>query len=297
MKVLVTGGAGFIGHHLVNQLLEAGDEVVVLDNLVRGSFERPELAGAELVLGDIRDADACARAVIGCDSVVHLAAQSNVMGSEADPELTASTNVEGTRKIATAARSGGVSHLIFASSREVYGEPRWLPVVESAPLCGKNAYGTSKVAAEALLRDIETDRFAVSVLRFANVIGRGDSGRVLPLWLTAAREGQPLVLYGGRQVMDFVPVATAVEAITRLVHGGPVTGPINIGSGKQTTLIDLASAIRDSFGSETRLDVQPARDVEVSRFQADVTRMRNLLGIEPPDYPLVVVREMVEAIR
>ena len=296
MRVLVTGGAGFIGHHLVQHLLSRGDEVVVLDNCSRGSLDRPELAGAELLEGDVRDLSTCLRAVAGCTSVVHLAAISNVMGSQADPRLTEETNVAGTANVARATRSAG-AHLIFASSREVYGEPSLLPVCESDRLAGKNAYGASKVAAEALLQRAAQDGLTVSVLRFTNVVGTGDSGRVLPTWLEAAHAGRPFILYGGDQVIDFVPVATAVEAIDRLVHGSAIAEPINIGSGRQTTLLKLASAIREAFGGHPQFERRPAREVEVSRFQADTTRMRTLLGIEPPEAPLAVIPEMIRALR
>lgn len=292
MRVLVTGGAGFIGHHLVGRLLTDGDAVVVLDNLSRGSFARPELAGAKCIRGDIREPGACAEAVAGCDAVVHLAAVSNVMGSQSDPALTISTNVDGTKNVAQAAARASVPHLVFASSREVYGEPDHLPVRESEPLCGKNAYGASKVAAEQFLQDMDGD-VSVSILRFTNVIGSGDSGRVVPLWIAAAREGRPLVVYGGRQIIDFVPVSTAVEAVVRVLRRGGVDKPVNVGSGKQTTLFDLASVIRRSARLETRIDVRPTRAIEVTRFQADVTRMHCLLGITPAANPLSTVAELV----
>ncbi|MGH2634173.1 MAG: NAD-dependent epimerase/dehydratase family protein [Tepidiformaceae bacterium] len=292
MRVLVTGGAGFIGHHLVRRLVADGDEVVVLDDLSRGSFERPELRGAELIAGDIREPLLCGQAVVGCDVVVHLAALSNVMGSQADPALTTATNVSGTRSIGCAARRAGVPHLIFASSREVYGEPDRLPVRESDPLRGKNAYGASKVAAEGVLRELGNDGPAVSVLRLTNVIGPGDYGRVVPLWMGAARAGQPMVLYGGKQVIDFVPVTTVVDAVMRLVQSGPVSGATNVGSGTQTTLLELASAIRGLVGGGSEIELVPAREVEVSRFQADVTRMREVLAIEPPCCPLAILEEM-----
>ena len=297
MKVLVTGGAGFIGHHLVQRLLSLGDEVVVLDNCSRGSLDRPELAGAERLNGDVRDLSTCLHAAAGCAAVIHLAAISNVMGSQADPKLTEETNVGGTANVAKAARAAGEAHLIFASSREVYGEPTRLPVSEGDQLAGKNAYGASKVAAEALLQQAALDGLPVSILRFTNVIGSGDSGRVLPTWLEAASVGRPFVLYGGDQVIDFVPVATAVGAIERLVHGGSVAVPINIGSGRQTTLLNLASTIREAFVGCPPFERQPPREVEVSRFQADTTRMRTLLGIEPPEAPLAVIPEMIRAMR
>ena len=293
MRILVTGGAGFIGHHLVKRLIDDGDDVVVLDNLARGSFERPELAGATLIRGDIRDPQVCARSVEGCSAVIHLAAQSNVMGSQSDPRRTFTTNVAGTWEAAQAARTAGVGHFIFASSREVYGEPRHLPVRECEPLRPKNLYGATKAAAEALLSAVPAGSPAVSVARFTNVIGSGDSGRVVPTWLEAVAGGRPLTLFGGEQELDFVPVATAVEAIVRILRRGPIDKPVNVGSGQRTSLRTLAAAIMAIAGTGVPVEVVPARHVEVCRFQADVTRMRELLGVDPPEHPLEVLDSLM----
>jgi len=292
-RILVTGGAGFIGHHVVKRLVDEGDDVVVLDNLARGSFERPELAGATLICGDIRDPRACARSVEGCSAVIHLAAQSNVMGSQSDPRRTFTTNVDGTWELAQAARTEGAGHFIFASSREVYGEPQRLPVRECDPLRPKNLYGATKAAAEALLSALPAGSPAVSVARFTNVIGRGDSGRVVPTWLEAVAGGRPLTLFGGDQELDFVPVATSVEAIVRILRRGPIRGPVNVGSGQRTSLRTLAAAVMAIAGTGVPIEVAPVRHVEVCRFQADVRRMRELLGVDPPEHPLDVLASLV----
>jgi UDP-glucose 4-epimerase len=275
--VLVTGGAGFIGHHLVAALVREQHDVRVLDNLRRGSFERSELAGARLIAGDVRSPDDCAHTVAGVDIVYHLAAQSNVMGAAADSDYTFEANVRGSWVLARAAERAGVGHFVFASSREVYGEPLALPVLESAPLAPKNAYGASKLAAETVLRAID---IPLTVVRMANVAGAGDSGRVLPLWIDAARHGQPLVLYGGDQVLDFVSTATVVRALLAVAKHGPIGCAINIGSGRGTALEELAGRIAAEFGVE--IDRQTARAVEVRRFVAGTSRMREM-GVTPFD--------------
>lgn len=289
MRVAVTGGAGFIGHHLVRLLLAEGHEVTVVDNLRRSSFERPGLAGARCIEGDVRALAHCRLAVAGSDAVVHLAAQSNVMGSHADPDYAFETNVTGTWNVAMAARDEGVGHLVFSSSREVYGEPDALPVPESAPVRPHNLYGASKAAAEMLLAGLPDGAPRVSILRFANVIGPGDSGRVVPLWLQNAREGAPLRVYGGSQVMDLIPVDAACRAIANTLSRGPLDGPVNVGSGVPTAILDLAAHIIQLTGGVSCTEIVPARSVEVTRFFASTGRMQAILGVVPPQRPLEAI--------
>jgi UDP-glucose 4-epimerase len=287
VKLAITGGAGFIGHHLVRAGVGRGHEVMVLDNLHRGSFERPGLSDAQLFLGDVRDLQSCLAAFAGADCVFHLAAQSNVMGSQSDPDYTYTTNVSGTWTVAQAAAQAGVHHLVFTSSREVYGEARRLPVEESTPLSPYNLYGASKAAAELLLQALPPGAPSVSIVRLANVIGPGDSGRVIPLWIEAARTDQELKIFGGEQVLDFIPVETVVNALLAIVESGrPLPGPMNIGSGRGTTLQQLAAHIVSLTQSSSRVCVLPPRGPEIRRFTADTAFMRRHLRTEPPADPL-----------
>ena len=286
MKILVTGGAGFIGAHLVAASVAAGDEVVVLDNLRRGV--RAKLSGdVRLIEGDIRDRDTVALAMRGVGRVYHLAAQSNVLGAVTDTDYSFTSNVVGTYNVLVAAREAGVERVIFTSSREVYGEVERLPVSEDRPMDPKNAYGASKVAGEVYCRTFQnTYGLDVSVLRLANVYGAGDRDRVIPIWLDRARRGEDLELYGGAQVLDLVPVALVVAAL-RCTAEAPLGGRVvNVGSGVGTPLRDLADRIARLPSREVGLRVLPARSIEVTRFVADVARMRGLLGLEPPADPL-----------
>jgi UDP-glucose 4-epimerase len=288
MNVAVSGGAGFIGHHLVRRLVADGHNVVILDNLRRGSFERPELRGAHCIEGDIRDRQACLGAFTNVEVVFHLAAQSNVMGSQSDPDYAFSTNVAGTWEVAQAARASGVRHLVFASSREVYGEPQHLPVHEDTPLSPKNAYGASKVAAEVMLSALARDWPLISVIRLSNVIGSGDCGRVIPLWLERARAGCPLEAFGGKQVLDLAPVDFVIDSLVSIGAGAPCAEPVNIGSGVGTPILDLARHIIELAGSSSELRVLPPRGPEVTKFVADTTRLRSL-GMTPPADPLAAI--------
>jgi UDP-glucose 4-epimerase len=289
VNVLVTGGAGFIGHHFVPELLAAGHDVTILDNLRRGSFERPGLRGSRCLEGDVRDRATCRIACAGVDVVVHLAAQANVIGSQAGPEYAFETNVTGTWNILSGAADAGVRHLVFTSSREVYGDPDSLPVAEDAALRPHNLYGATKVAGETLLRCSPFPLPRVSVLRLANVIGPGDAGRVVPIWLAAARANEPLVAYGGQQVLDLVPVDVVALALLRTIERGPLPAPVNVGSGVGTPLLDIAAQVLAVTGSGSGIDLQPAREIEVSRFCAETSRLRDLLGVEPPADPVAAI--------
>ena len=296
MKVLVTGGAGFIGSHLVDALAARGDEVAVIDNLRRGRREFIAGSGARFVEGDIRDADAIEASTAGAEVVFHLAAQSNVLGAMSDIDYSFSTNVVGTFNVLKAAARADVRRVVFSSSREVYGEPEALPVAETAPLTAKNPYGASKVAGEAYCRTWTTlGETECSILRFANVYGRRDRDRVIPLWLERATRGEELVVYGGQQVLDLVPVATVVQAMLRAAER-PAQEPINIGAGSGTRILDLAARILELTGSRAELAIHPARGAEVVRFVADITRMRDLLGVEPPADALDGLVELVDDI-
>ena len=294
-KVVVTGGAGFIGGHLVDRLVERGDEVVVLDNLKRGRTGKLEphvrRGRARLVEDDIRRFDAVAAAVSGCDAVYHLAAQSNVMGAVTDPDYSVTTNVLGTFNVLRAAAQAGVRRVVFASSREVYGEPRTLPAGEAHPLLAKNPYGASKVAGEAYCRTfVATHGLRVDIVRLTNVYGPGDSDRVIPLWLAAAQQGRDLEVYGGQQEIDFLWVGTAVDALLFAAeHGLPA--PVNIGSGVGTKILDLAERVLGATGSKSAVVRRAAREIEVARFVADTTLMRSL-GLAPEPDPLQHLAEI-----
>ena len=297
-RVVVTGGAGFIGGHLVDRLVERGDEVVVIDNLKRGRRERlePHLrrGRARLAEDDIRRFDALAAVLPGCDVVYHLAAQSNVMGAVQDPDYSVTTNVLGTFNVLRAAAEARVRRVVFASSREVYGEPRTLPATEDHPLLAKNHYGASKVAAEAYCRTFAaTGGLKVEVVRFTNVYGPGDSDRVIPLWLAAAQQGRDLEVYGGQQLIDFLWVGTAVDALVFAADRG-LPAPVNVGSGVGTKIVDLAERVLHVTGSKSKIVVTAPREIEVAKFVADTTRMRSL-GLLPETDPLQHLPEIVAA--
>lgn len=301
MKIIVTGGAGFIGSFLVERLLHGGEnEVVALDNFARGRqanlaahADNPAL---HLLHGDIRDRALLEHTFGGADVVYHLAAQSNVMGAVSDLDYSFTTNVHGTYNVLAAARNANVRRVVFSSSREVYGEVDTLPVAEDRPFGAKNGYGASKAAGELYCNVFHaTYGLETAVLRFANVYGMRDFGRVIPLWFDAVKNGQNLIVYGGKQVIDFVHVDQVVETMIRASTAPIIGQPINIGSGQGTPILVLAERILALSASESQLDLRPARSVEVARFTADVRLMRDMLNIEPPADPLFALDSLWQA--
>jgi UDP-glucose 4-epimerase len=297
-RALVTGGAGFIGSHLVRELARRGDEIVALDNLRRGSRERIgyelDCGAADLVERDIRDLDALRRVARGCDVIYHLAAQSNSMGALDDPEYSFTTNAWGTFNVLRCAVELGVRRVVFTSSREVYGEAQYTPVDEDHALAAKNPYGASKVAGEAYCRTFANCHgIDVAILRLANVYGPDDSDRVIPLWLSESFAGRDLRVYGGRQILDFVWIDTVVQALVVAGEEG-LAGPTNVGSGSGTTILELARRILEITRSSSALTRVPARGPEVQRFIADISRLR-ALGIEPDADPLLHLQELADA--
>ena len=300
MQVLVTGGAGFIGSHLVARLVSHQPKsITVLDNLSRGRVAALSEVWDRIafVEGDIRNRSLLADVMQGCELVYHLAAQSNVIGAVQDLDYSFSSNVTGTFNVLQAARQAGVCRMVFTSSREVYGDPRQLPVPESDPLHPKNAYGASKGAGEMYSRLLSASDFETVVLRLANVYGPGDRDRVIPIFVENALRGLPLTLYGGDQVLDFVWIDTVIDSLIKAGFGELIRGPLNIGSGKGTLVRDLARRVLEATDSCSPINLAQSRDVEVARFVADTTLARRLLNVETTEDPLFKLPDIVRCAR
>ncbi|MGD9899310.1 MAG: SDR family NAD(P)-dependent oxidoreductase [Calditrichaceae bacterium] len=299
MKVLVTGGAGFIGSHLVDRLLENDFKVVVLDNLHRGKLKNIQkhidMGKIEFIDGDIRDYDTVMGAVQNCDTIYHLAAQSNVMGAVSDLDYSFSTNVIGTFNMLKASHESGVRRFIFSSSREAYGEAQYLPVDEMHPLSSKNTYGASKVAGEKYCEVFQNmSSMEVVILRFANVYGERDIDRVIPIFLRNVANGKDIHIYGGNQIIDFISVHTVIDILIQSSDNKKaLQGPTNVGSGKSTTLFDLANRIMELSGSKQKVIVDPPRSIEVIKFTADIGRMQDIFYFTEINDSLSYLNEMI----
>jgi UDP-glucose 4-epimerase len=289
---LITGGAGFIGSHLVDHLLSEPDhQVMVFDNLRRGKMENishhlnnPRF---KFVNGDLRNFAEVNEAVQGKDFIFHLGAQSNVMGAVVDPDYSFETNVVGTYNVLKAASAIKTAKVIFSSSREVYGEPKEIPVKEDAPRKSKNPYGASKIAGELYCSVFQSlFDLNVAILRFSNVYGSRDFDRVIPLWIGKAKKNEDVTLFGTQKTIDFISVEKIVEALIQAAHRDTGPSPINIGSGKGTNILDLAHKILILTKSHSEIKLLAPRDAEVNNYVADITLMTALLGVFPPGDPL-----------
>ncbi len=300
MSILITGGAGFIGSHLVERLArDAAGGVTVLDNISRG--HRGNLGAVldrvRMIEGDIRDRDLLDQLVDGVDVIFHLAAQSSVMGAMNDPEAAFSSNVAGTRRLLECAQRHRVRRVVFTSSREVYGEAPVLPVPECAAINPKNAYGASKAAAEIYCRLAAATGLEVAILRLTNVYGPRDRDRVIPLLIERALCGEPLTLYGGSQLLDFVWIDVVVDALLKASWAPGLGGAVNVGSGRGCTLRDLADRIKRCAHSDSPVVTVESRKGEVVRFVGDLSRAAGCLGLTRPDDPLAHLPGLVAEAR
>jgi UDP-glucose 4-epimerase len=292
MRTLVTGGAGFIGSNLVDALLARGDEAVVVDDLSTGRRENLDEAlskGATLVEADIRDR-AAMEELAGRErpeAVFHLAAQIDVRKSIADPAFDASINVGGTANVLEAARVAGVRRLVFSSTGgAIYGEGdgQRLPLSEDAPLAPEAPYGQSKFAGEGYLALYERLYGLSSVpLRLGNVYGPrqdplGEAG-VIAIFCGRLREGKrPTVFGDGRQTRDYIYVGDVVAAMLAAADA-ETTGPINIGTGIETDVLELVRQLGEKAGAEGfEPEFAPARTGEVQRISIDPRRAERELG-------------------
>ena len=291
MRTLVTGGAGFIGSHLVDALVARGDEVTIVDDLSTGRRENLEGASASeatLVELDIRDRgpleDLIARAAP--DLLFHLAAQIDVRKSVADPAFDASINVSGTANVLEAARAAGIPRLVFASTGgAIYGEGdgRELPLREDTVVAPLSPYGQSKQAAELYLGLYERLYGISSVcLRLGNVYGPrqdplGEAG-VIAIFCGALRSGaRPTVFGDGLQTRDYIFVGDVVAAMLAAADSD-ATGAINVGTGIETDVLELVRSLADLDDAPFEPEFAPARTGEVQRITIDPSRAAEELG-------------------
>lgn len=284
-RVLVTGGAGFVGVNLARVLARDGFATRCYDNFSTGSRDDATRAGYdEVVEGDVLDGAALAKATQECDYVVHLAAQVGVPASVADPVTDCELNVRGTLNALMAARDAEVSGFVYASSNAPLGdiEP---PAHEGMVPRPKSPYGASKLAGEAYCSAFHGSYGVPTVaLRFTNVYGPYSyhKGSVIAAFCKQVSAGEPLVVYGdGSQTRDFVYVEDLAAGIAQAMTCGQGGVVAHLGSGVETTVSDVATAVIDTFGVEASIEHRPERVGDILRNSADISYARSLFGYAP----------------
>jgi UDP-glucose 4-epimerase len=290
VRVLVTGGAGFIGSHLVRACLAAGEEVRVFDDLSSGKREnlREVARDVELVTGSVEDAGALEKAARGCEVVYHQAAIASVPRSVEDPLGTHAINATGTLNALEAARRAGARRFVFACSTAVYGDDETLPKREDMTPRPRSPYALQKLTGEAYCEQYAR-LFGLEAipLRYFNVFGPRQDPRsmyagVIPIFVTALAAGRrPRIFGDGRQSRDFVYVSDVVGA-NRAAACAPARAvgvPINVGRGVRTSLLELLGLIAAALGRPAPEPIfEPERPGDVRHSQADPTRAAELLG-------------------
>jgi UDP-glucose 4-epimerase len=289
-KVLVTGGAGFIGSNLVRSLLERGDEVRVLDNFSTGSRANLEGLEVDVVEGELRSYERVHNAVRGTELVYHLGALGSVPRSVQDPLTSSAVNVEGTLNVLLAARDEGVRRVVYTSSSSVYGSSAALPAREDAAPDPLSPYGVAKLAAERYCISFSRvyERFESVVVRYFNVFGPRQSPRsqyaaVIPLFITAILAGQPVTIEGdGEQSRDFTFVENVVEGTILAGETPGVSGRIfNLAASAPASVNAIAGTIGRIAGMPVERIAAPPRTGDIRNSWADISAAREVLGYEP----------------
>jgi UDP-glucose 4-epimerase len=289
-KVLVTGGAGFIGSNLIRALLARGDDVRVLDNFSTGNRENLAGLDVEVIEGELRSYERVHNAVRGVSLVFHLGALGSVPRSVQDPLTSSAVNVEGTLNVLLAARDEGVRRVVFSSSSSVYGPCRELPVAEESAPDPISPYGVAKLAAERYCVSFSRvyESFESVVVRYFNVFGPRQSPRsqyaaAIPLFITAIASGDPIQVDGdGEQRRDFTYVDNVVDGTIRAGDAEGANGRIlNIAASSPVSVNQVADEIGRLLGTEVSRRHAPARTGDIRDSWADIAAARELLGWEP----------------
>ena len=291
MKILITGGAGFIGSHLAERLLLAGTQVRVLDNLSTGKRDNlpSQHRSLDFVQGDIREKKTVSDCVRGMDAVVHLAAVASVQASIDQPMETHQTNFDGTLNLLEASRIHGVKRLLYASSAAIYGDAATAPVSEETVPNPLSPYAVDKLSGEYYLR-YYFNKFGLpaTAFRFFNIYGpRQDPSSpysgVISIFVNCLQRNRPVTLFGdGSQTRDFVYVADLADLLARAVHGQEgIGGVFNVGTGKRHSLLQLLDCLEKLSGRKIGRQHEAARLGDIEHSCADVSRLKQVFGGAP----------------
>jgi nucleoside-diphosphate-sugar epimerase len=289
-QYLVTGGAGFIGSHLTEELLRRGERVRVVDNLSTGKRENlAHLPQVELIQGDLADLAVARRAVEGVDYVLHQAAIPSVPRSVQDPITSNRANIDASLNLLVAARDAGVRRVVYAGSSSAYGNTPTLPKVETMPTAPLSPYALQKLVAEQYCQ-MFTQLYGLETvtIRYFNVFGpRQDPSSpysgVISLFISALIDGRQPKIYGdGEQTRDFTYIANVVDGVLRACHAPEASGEvINVATGGRISLNELFNVVKRLTGASVQPLYEETRAGDVRDSQADIQKARRLLGYEP----------------
>lgn len=286
-KVLVTGGAGFIGSNLMREIAQNGFEPLIYDCEDDGGCANLDIDNSKHILGDVRDFNRLSKITDSVDGIIHLAAVSRVIWGFQDPRKCIDVNIAGTVNVLEAARQASSKPwVIYGSSREVYGEPDVLPVKESAPKKVANVYGMTKIASENLCQQYSKDHgLRVGILRFSNVYGGPNDhlDRVTPKFIILSLGRQKIMIQGGGQIFDFTHISDTVNGIMKMMEildssDESYVDDFHILTGQGTTLQQLVSIIDKNTSNDSEVTYGPARSYDVEKFYGDPSKARKRLG-------------------
>jgi UDP-glucose 4-epimerase len=292
-RILVTGGAGFIGSHLVEALLESGYSVRVLDDLSSGKLSNLPIDRCHLtlVVGDVADAPTVERAMKDCSAVVHLAAVASVQASVDDPVATHQSNFVGTLNICEAMRQAGVRRVVYASSAAIYGNNgEGMAITEDTPKNPLTPYAADKLASEHFL-DFYRRQHGLEpvILRFFNIYGpRQDPSSpysgVISIFSERAQKKLPITVYGdGEQTRDFVYVNDLVKVLVQAVsEPEPINEPVNVGFNRSTSVNELAATLSELLGRSLTLNYDAPRSGDIKHSRADNSRLLERFSLSSP---------------
>jgi nucleoside-diphosphate-sugar epimerase len=289
-RYLVTGGAGFIGSHLAEELTRRGAAVRVVDSLITGKRRNLDhVKGVELIEGDLADLEVAKRAVDGCTFVLHQAAIPSVPRSVQDPITSNRANIDATLNVLVAARDAGVKRVVYAGSSSAYGNTATLPKHEEMPTGPLSPYALQKLVGEQYMQ-MFTSLYGLETvtIRYFNVFGpRQDPSSpysgVISIFISALVDGRRPTIYGnGEQTRDFTYVANVVDGVLRATEAPKASGEvINVATGGRISLNELFQTVRTLTGSSLEPIYGPDRAGDVRDSQADITKARELLGYTP----------------
>ena len=299
-RILVTGGAGYIGAHTVRLLLKRGYRVTVVDDLSRGY--RHNVESPDFHQLPVQQTAALAEALVGHDAVIHFAAYISVGESMQAPELYFANNTAGSLSLVTAMLQAGVKYLVFSSTAAVYGIPHTSPILESFPIAAVNPYGESKVMVETLLKWFDLIHGLRSIcLRYFNASGADPAGglgeehdpetHLIPLMLRAAITGRPLTIFGddydtpdGSCIRDYIHVNDLADAHIRAVEAllaGAPSDQFNVGSGCGHSVLEMLRGVEEATGQKAPYTIGPRREGDPPALVANADKLRRALGWEP----------------